>query len=112
MAPRIVNLDELIPENAQVIFKGEHHDVIPASTEMYLHVLKSRDKLKSANQEVEQVEQSILLIRLCAPTIPEIELRKLPLRALMALTHLVEEMMEEINEGEKPKDAEEDSLGE
>lgn len=111
MAVTVLNLDDLIPENAKVIFKGEHHEVIPASTEMYLQVLKSRDKLKHANEQVEQVEQSILLIRLCCPTIPEKDLRALPLRALLALTKVVESMMEEVNEGQEAK-KDGDGLGE
>ncbi len=110
MAIQVINLDELIPEGAAVIFKGERHEVVPASTEMYLEVLKQRDKVKHANEQIEQVEQSILLIRMSCPTIPEKDLRRLPLKALMALTKLIEGFMEDINEGKDKPDG--DALGE
>lgn len=113
MAAEIINLDEIIPESARIQYQSKIYEIRPVSTEMYLQVLKTQDKLKNANEQVEQVEQSILLIRLCCPELPEKDLRAMPLRGLMRMTKEVERMMEEVNQGEdKPKNEDGESLGE
>lgn len=90
---KIINLDELLPEKQLVILDGQEHELIPASVEVYMQVLKARERMKHASQELEQMEQGVMLIRLCCPSIEEARLRRLPLRALTALVEAIEEQM-------------------
>jgi hypothetical protein len=90
---KIINLDELIPDVQYVILDGTQHAVNPASVEMYLTVMRKRAKMKEADTDLEQIQQAVELITLACPTIPRERLLQLPLRALEAVTDIIEEQM-------------------
>lgn len=98
---KIINLDELIPEQQTVILDGQEHPLNPPSVEVYLQVLKSRERMKNASEEVEQMTQAIMLIELCCPTIAKERLQKLPMRALTALADAIQSQMEESVHGDE-----------
>jgi hypothetical protein len=95
VAPKIINLDSLIPEKQFFILDGDQHELLAASVEVYMKVLKSRERMKSSSEEVEQMQQAIMLITLCCPTITEARLNRLPLKALTALADAIQGQMEE-----------------
>lgn len=100
---KIIDLDELIPETQYVRLDGKEHAVEPASVEMYLTVMRKRSKMREADNELEQIQQAVDLIALACPTIPRERLGKLSLRALMAITDIIEEQMATEAEGEDGK---------
>lgn len=93
--PKIINLDELIPETQQILLDGAYHDLLPSTVEMYLRVMQDRKRLSRATTEVEQTEEAIKLILLCAPTLSRDRLMSLPIKALMRLTDAIQEQMAE-----------------
>ena len=95
MAPKIINLDALIPDQQFFVLRGVQHELKPASVGVYMKVLKSRERMKNSSEEVEQMQQAIMLITLCCPSITEAELNDLPLKALTALADAIQEQMEE-----------------
>ena len=95
---KIINLDAMIPDSQIVILDAQEHVVNPPTTEMYLTVMQAHRRIKDSSNEVEQTRQSIQLITLACPTIPESRLLKLPLKALMALADAITEMMEDVEE--------------
>lgn len=116
MADRIViDLDALIPDTQYVKLDGIEHAVEPASVDMYLTVMKKRRNLKAADTELDQMEQAIDLIVQACPSISRVRLGKLPLRALMRMTEIIESQMadvEETTEDEVALAAESDTSGE
>lgn len=113
MADRVViDLDALIPDTKYVKLDGIEHPVEPASVDMYLTVMKKRRNLKNADTELDQMEQAIDLITLSCPTITRARLGRLPLRALMAMTDIIEEQMAEIEETPDGEPVEEGATGE
>lgn len=94
MAARIINLDALIPDAAYVVLDGVQHEIKAATVEMYLKVMKSRERLKNASDEVESLEQAVMMITLACPSIDRARLMQLPLPALTALTDIIQEQME------------------
>jgi hypothetical protein len=93
MAAKIINLDELIPESQFVILDNTQHEVYPPTVDSYLKIMKSREKLRLANDEAEQMNQAINLIVMSCPTIDRGRLGRLPLKALTALTDIIQELM-------------------
>lgn len=102
---KIVNLDELIPDTQYVVLDGKEHAVEPASVDMYLSVMKRRQRMKNADTELEQMEQAVELIVLACPTISRERLGKLPLRALTKLADIIQEQMSDEAEGEDGKNS-------
>lgn len=97
---KIIDLDALIPETQYVRLDGKEHEILPPSVDMYLQVMKRRGRMKNADTELEQIEQAIELICLACPTIPRERLIKLPMRALTAMTDIIEEQMsDEVEDG-------------
>ena len=96
---KIINLDELIPEVEYVFLDGQEHPINPASVDMYLTVMRKRAKMHEANGELEQIQQAIELISLACPTIKRERLGQLPMRALMAVTDIIERQMQDEAEG-------------
>lgn len=104
MAERVVlDLDALIPDTQYVKLDGKEHEVNPASVDMYLQVMKKRQRIKNADNDVEQMEQAIDLITLACPTIDRARLGRLGLLALTRLADLIQKQMED-SEGELPVD--------
>lgn len=98
---RVINLDALMPEQCFVTLDGANHEIKPATVDTYLRVMKAREKLKNASDEVEGLEQAIMMITLSCPTLERSRLMALPLPALTAITDVIQEMME----GESGKEA-------
>src|SRR5262249_30771089 len=92
----VINLDEFIPEERAVIYKGKEHILHITSTESYLKVLKTRKKLAHVkdDDELAQTEIAIELITLALPTIPKEDIVKLPLGAMMRLVDIVQREMD------------------
>lgn len=93
MAAKIINLDELIPESQFVILDGKQHEVSPPTVDSYLKIMKQKDNLRLANNEAEQMNQAINLIVMSCPTIDRARLGRLPLKALTALTDIIQDLM-------------------
>jgi hypothetical protein len=93
MAAKIINLDDLIPESQIIILDGTEHEVHPPTVDSYLKIMKSREKLRLANDEAEQMNQAINLIVMSCPTLTRERLGRLPLKALTALTDIIQELM-------------------
>ena len=91
--PNIINLDALIPEQQYVVLDGTQHEIQFASVEIYMRVIKDRERMKHSSEEVDQMTQAVDLITMCCPTIEPQRLGKLPLRALMALADIIQEQM-------------------
>lgn len=102
---KIIDLDALIPETQYVRLDGVEHAVEPASVDMYLTVMARRGKMKEADTELEQIQQAVSLITLACPTIKRERLGKLPLRALTAITDIIEEQMADEAEGKEGEHA-------
>jgi len=92
----ILNLDELIPETRYVTLRGEKYAVNPPTVDMYLRVMKARQRMKYTDKDLEMTEQAMMMIQLACPDIPEATLASLPLKALTALSDMVQEMMEDV----------------
>jgi hypothetical protein len=103
---QILNLDELIPETQYVQLGGAKYAVNPPTVDMYLRIMKARLRMKNADPDVEMTEQAIMMIKLACPDMPEEKLVALPLRALMALSDMVQGMMEDIAKEEGGESAE------
>lgn len=93
MAPKIINLDELIPESQFIILDGEQHEVTPPTVDSYFKIMKNREKLRLADSEADQMNRAIDLIVMSCPTLTRARLGKLPLKALTALTDIIQELM-------------------
>jgi len=91
---KVLNLDALIPDQQYVKLDGVEHEIQAPTVEMYMKVMKSRQRMKNADSDVESMEQAVMLITLACPTIPEERLSKLPLPALTALADLIQQQME------------------
>jgi hypothetical protein len=102
---KIIDLDKLIPETQYVKLDGEEHAVEPASVDMYLQVMRKRTRMKSADTDLEQMEQAIELIVLACPSLSRDRLGRLPLRALTALADIIQEQMADDAEGEDGENA-------
>lgn len=96
MAATIINLDEMIPEDRIVRFKGQDHKLEIATTETYLKVLKARKKLGGVpdDDEVAQTELALDMLVMALPSIPRNELMRLPLKAMMKLVDVVQNEMD------------------
>lgn len=108
---RIINLDVLIPEKTEVTLDGVNHEIKATTVDMYLKVMKGRERLKNTSDEVEAMEQAITLITLACPTIERKRLLELPLPVLTALTDIIQEQMEG-KAGEATNTPADDSPGE
>ena len=102
---KVTNLDELIPDDQFVVLDNKEHRIVPASVEMYLTVMKRRQRMKNADTDIEQMEQAIELITMACPTIDRERLGRLPLRALTKLTDIIQEQMSDEAEGDDKKNA-------
>lgn len=91
---KILNLDALIPDKEFVLLDGVEHEIKTPSVGMYLTVMKARSRMKNADNDLEAMEQSIALITLACPDIPEARLKELPLPALTALAERIQALME------------------
>jgi hypothetical protein len=92
----ILNLDELIPEDKFVKWKGKDHLLDASSTETYLKILGARKKLVAVREDDEeaQVEFALKMIVLALPTIPRDELIRLSPKAIMRLVDVIQKEME------------------
>lgn len=97
---KVIDLDALIPDTQYVRLDGVEHAIEPASVDMYLQVMKRRQRMKNADTELEQIEQAIDLIVLACKTIPRERLGQLPLRALTAMADIIQQQMADEAEGE------------
>jgi len=100
-SPQVIDLDELIPQTQRIKLDGKEHDVVPPSVEMYLKVMKARQRMKNADTEIEHIEQAIELIVLAVPTISRDRLVRLQIQPLNRLADIVMEMMSDGSEEEE-----------
>jgi len=99
MATRnVLNLDALIPDDHFVLLDGVEHKVTPPTVDMYLQIMKARQRMKNVDPDLEGMEQSVMLIRMACESIPEERLRRLPLPALTALADLIQNQMENVDD--------------
>jgi len=89
----ILSLDELLPDPASVMLRGQEYPVIARSVQAALEFLKSREKLVALAETAEGnpaqlIETNIEIIAMACPSIKD-ELMGLPLAALMKLTEFI-----------------------
>lgn len=95
---KILDLDAILPEAQFVRLDGIDHPISVTSVEMYLQILKQRDKLDVAEKQNNEYAQTILaidMIIMAAPSLKKERLMKLPLQALLKLTQLIESQLTE-----------------
>ncbi len=98
---RILNLDALIPEKLFVRLDGTDHEVHPLTVQMYLSVMKQQQRLKSADGEAAQMDQTVSLIALACPSITEKDKQRLYNLPLNVLTALADVVMEQVSSDEE-----------
>lgn len=92
----ILNLDELIPEEKFIQFRGEQHKMVAATTDTYLKIVRAQKVLAKLGEKADEEEQTkfaVDLIALAIPTIPRDVLMELPLAANMKLVDVIQREM-------------------
>lgn len=97
---KILNLDEMVPEERTLIHKGVEHEVGKLTLGDYLRFQKANEEYVKAGNEMDKMQYGLKAVRLVIPTLPEEEVAGLHLSQLMALMDFVTEAMGVITKAE------------
>lgn len=114
---KILNLDDIQqPEDKNVVLKGATHTFQPFTVGEFVAQLKEIEEIEAKGQlsPADYAEFSIKTVKRAFPTIPEQDLRELPIFKLKALTEFVKDVAsDEVERGsEATADAEGNAEGE
>lgn len=102
---QLLNLDQLLPEEKYVVFKGVNHILATNSVESWLKLMAYRQQILSVSETrtedgaeaeamaSEMVDLQVKIAAIACPTIPESDLRQLPMTVLMKLVEAIGQEM-------------------
>lgn len=94
MAPKIINLAEIDPNEVEFVVRAEDgtdHKMKPMSVKGYIELLKDAKKLEENPDPQEEINYLVRLIHRSFPTFAEDEIRELPLVHLHKIFEAIQE---------------------
>ncbi len=90
---KLLNLDELVPENRTLIYKGVQYEVGAIPLRDYLAYQRESSQFAKSKDEGDQLKAGMRAVSLVVPTLPADELQGMNLRQIKALMEFVGEVL-------------------